>query len=424
MIVPENRQRKDIDGEKLAELMDSIGKVGLLHPIVVRDGKTLVVGERRLRAITNIGDTGESVKFGGTVFEPGFIPALDFGSLDPTAAEEAELEENICRVDLTVQERIAATARLAEFRRKQAALLGLPSPTVASIANEVRGSSAGAYQENTRRELILAQHLNDPEISKAKSLDEAWKILKNKEQRQRNVDAGIAAGANYSTNSHTLVKANCVEWMKAQKEEQFDVICTDPPYGINAQDFGDADGRLTTQVHTYDDSPEAWRVLLAECAREWFRLARKEAHLYVCCDIDRFVELKHILTDEGWEPHRTPIVNYKKDGSRVPWPYWGPQRKWEIILYAKKGNKSVTKVYPDIMETLGDPNLGHGAQKPVSMYLNLLQRSCVGGEDVLDTFAGTGTLALACHQLKCKATMVEQDEHAYGIALKRLQELK
>lgn len=421
--IPEYRQRKEIDGEKLAALMDSVGKVGLLHPIVVREGNVLVVGERRLRAISNLAGTGEGIRFGGEAWEAGFIPAIDIKTLSPEQAEEAELEENVCRVDLTWQERAAATDRLMAYRRHRAGVLGQPVPTVGEIALKVRGSEDGRNHEDTRRELILAQHLQDPEIAKAKSLKEGFEILRRREQTQRNIEKGREIGASLSRNSHTLVRANCIEWLNDQPAEQFDVICTDPPYGINAQDFGDADGRLKTQTHTYDDSPEAWRELMKALAGQLFRIAKKEAHLYICCDIDRFVELKEIMGDEGWEVHRTPIVNIKKDGSRVPWPYWGPQRKWEIILYAMKGKKPVTKIYPDYMETLGDDNLGHGAQKPVSMYLDLLKRSITPGDKILDPFCGTGTVFVAAHQMKCIATGVEQDENYYGIALKRLEEL-
>lgn len=422
--IPDYRQRKDFDGEKLAELMDSISKNGLLQPIVVRNGDTLVAGERRLRAVTLLAEMGEGYRCAGADVSAGFVAAVDFGTLDPLAAEEAELEENTCRVDLTWQERASATSRLADLRRKQALLLGRPVPAVGQIAEEVRGSSDGRNHEDTRRELILAPHLADPEIAKAKSLKEGFEILKRREEVKKNVEHAKVIGATYSKDQLQLIKGDCIEWMASQPDGQFDVIVTDPPYGINAQDFGDADGRLKSQTHVYDDSVESWRVLMGRCSREWYRLARSEAHLYVCCDVDRFVELKGILGDDGWECHRTPIVNYKRDGARVPWIYWGPQRKWELVLYAMKGKKPVTKIYPDVIETTGDENLGHGAQKPVELYRNLLARSCMAGNKVLDTFAGTGTVLAAAWELRLQAVAVEADENYYGIAAKRLQGLK
>ena len=55
--VPTYRQRKEIEGEALGSLMQSIETHGLLQPIVVRlqGGKTtLFAGERRLSALQNM----------------------------------------------------------------------------------------------------------------------------------------------------------------------------------------------------------------------------------------------------------------------------------------------------------------------------------------------------------------------------------
>jgi DNA modification methylase/ParB-like chromosome segregation protein Spo0J len=422
--IPEYRQRKEIDGERLSEIMDSITKNGLIHPIVVREGNLLVVGERRLKAIRNLGDLAATYRFGTEDWDAAYIPAVDFGTLDPLAAEEAELEENVCRVDLTLQERIAATGRLADLRRRQAVVLGRPVPTLDEIAREVRPAGHADDREDTRRELILSAHLGNPEIARSKTLKEAWDALKRSEQVTRNIELARTVGLSYGKDAFRLVNQECVAWMKEQPGEQFDVILTDPPYGIDAQDFGDADGRLRSQTHLYDDSLDSWRTLLRSCSREWYRVAKQQAHLYCCCDIDRFVELKQILGDDGWECHRTPIINYKRDGARVPWPSWGPQRKYELILYAMKGRKPVTRIYPDVIETTGDENLGAGAQKPAALFSDLLRRSVRPGDNVLDTFAGTGTIFVAAAQAKCFATGVEVDQNYFGISAQRIADIE
>jgi DNA modification methylase len=51
-------------------------------------------------------------------------------------------------------------------------------------------------------------------------------------------------------------------------------------------------------------------------------------------------------------------------------------------------------------------------------------RSITPGDMVLDPFGGTGPILPAAHELKCKATYIEQDPVPYGIAAKRLAELK
>jgi DNA modification methylase len=126
----------------------------------------------------------------------------------------------------------------------------------------------------------------------------------------------------------------------------------------------------------------------------------------------------------GWYVHRTPLINYKLDGSRVPLPENGPQRKWELILYAIKGWRKVTRIYSDVIETRGDENLAHGAQKPVALFENLLKRSIRPGDTVLDPFGGTGTLFPAAHNLLVCATVIELDPVYAGTAAARLKGLK
>ncbi len=64
------------------------------------------------------------------------------------------------------------------------------------------------------------------------------------------------------------------------------------------------------------------------------------------------------------------------------------------------------------------------AQKPVDLYRDLLSRSARAGDSVLDCFAGTGPILPAAHQLRVAATAVEMLPQNFGIAAKRLANLK
>jgi ParB/RepB/Spo0J family partition protein len=427
--VSSNRQRRSFEPLKMEELRSSIEKIGLQNPIVVRRQNglaqwVLISGERRLRAVQDLHDLGISLVHEGVVVAPRMIPAVTWSELDELSAEEAELDENIKRTDLSWQEQAAAIIRLKDLRERQ----GL-GPTIASLAEETytpkrEGVGSTNAKDVTRKILIVARHLDRPEVAKAVSLDEAFKALKRAEETARNIELATTVGKTFSAASHKLFQDDALSWMALESADQFDVIITDPPYGIDAQDFGDADGRLVTQDHRYDDSYERWQGLIQAFALESFRLAKPEAHAYICCDIDRFHEIKGYMQSAGWYVVRTPIVNFKRDGSRVPLPEHGPQRKWELVLYAIKGWRRVTRIYPDVVETRGDENLGHGAQKPVGLYLDLLKRSVLPGNRVLDPFAGTGTVFLAAHEMKCAAVGVEIDPNYYAIALKRLETLK
>lgn len=254
-------------------------------------------------------------------------------------------------------------------------------------------------------------------------MDDAFKILRRKEDTEKRVLLAAEVGRTYSSDVHTILNEDSLAWMKAAAPDQFDVICTDPIYGIGADEFGDSGGHAQG-AHFYKDDYETWKSHVAILAKEGHRITKGLAHLYAFCDITRFEEFKIILTAAGWDTFRTPLIWHKPNGSRTPWVDAGPQRKYEIILYARKGRKPVTRIYPDLVTYPADDNLGHPAQKPVALFADLLRRSVNPGDKVVDPFAGSGPILVAAQELKVRATALEIDAAAYGIAVRRLERLK
>jgi len=430
IVVKSNRQRRNMDQSKILELAASISENGLINPVTLRkeDGEyVLVAGERRMKALEHLWFLGTEIHYGEYEIPESVVPCNFLGDIDPIMAEEIELEENIRREDLDWKERSDAMARLAALRAAQAQRDGRPTPSVADIAEETTGSREGSFQENVRQDIILGQALKDEKVAAvlapAKSRAEAFKLLKRHEETQRNIALGQSVGATFSAAMHTLRQGDCIQIMQELPESSFDVILTDPPYGIGADEFADSGGKAAGS-HFYDDSYETWSLLAKHLAVGSFRLAKAEGHCYVFCDIERFIELRSYFIAAGWKTFRTPLIWINPSAVRAPWPEHGPQRKYQCILFAIKGNRPVTRIYGDVLTYSSDSNLGHPAQKPVALYSDLLRRSVRPGDSVLDPFAGTGTIFPAAHEHKCRATAIERDTAACGIASKRLGELK
>ena len=427
IIIRPNRQRKEFDQDTLSGLEASIEKGQLLHAPVLREegGQLiLVAGETRIKAIDNIRLLGGSFRFNNQVIPDDMIPYVTLGQLSELEAEEAELEENIKRKDLTWQENAAAMAKLHSLRSRQAQAAGRVH-TVADTAMEVRGRSDGAYQEAIRKDIIISSHLNNPLIAKAKDAQEAFKILKRQETTERNIQHAAAVGRTFTSATHELYNTNCLTWMQACDPETFDVILTDPPYGMGADTFGDGGGgRLSNNEHHYDDSYESWVTLMRQWAPLAFRVAKSEAHAYVFCDIDNFSELKQIMKAAGWYVFRTPFICTKPNSGRVPLPDQGPRRQWEMLLYAIKGKKTTNAIYPDVITTMADPGLTHGAQKPVALYADLLKRSVRAGDKILDSFAGSGPIFPAAQQFKCIAVGLEMNPEYFALCHQRIESLE
>ena len=62
----------------------------------------------------------------------------------------------------------------------------------------------------------------------------------------------------------------------------------------------------------------------------------------------------------------------------------------------------------------------HPTQKPVKLYEWLLMNYAKEGDKILDTHLGSGSIAIACHNLKYDLTACELDKEYYNAAMKRV----
>jgi len=64
----------------------------------------------------------------------------------------------------------------------------------------------------------------------------------------------------------------------------------------------------------------------------------------------------------------------------------------------------------------------HPTQKPISLYRYILMNYAKEGDKILDTHLGSGSIAIACHNLKYDLTACEIDEEYFNSAIKRLKQ--
>ena len=64
----------------------------------------------------------------------------------------------------------------------------------------------------------------------------------------------------------------------------------------------------------------------------------------------------------------------------------------------------------------------HPTQKPVKLYEWLLMNYAKEGDKILDTHLGSGSIAIACHNLKYDLTACELDKEYYDAAMLRLKQ--
>jgi site-specific DNA-methyltransferase (adenine-specific) len=66
----------------------------------------------------------------------------------------------------------------------------------------------------------------------------------------------------------------------------------------------------------------------------------------------------------------------------------------------------------------------HPTQKPVKLYEWLLMNYAKEGDKILDTHLGSGSIAIACHNLKFDFTACELDKEYFDAAMKRIEQHK
>jgi len=141
-----------------------------------------------------------------------------------------------------------------------------------------------------------------------------------------------------------------------------------------------------------------------------------------------------------------PSKKYFKELSRVSKNQiiWGannfelPQYKGFVVYKKKTISENFTMSMCEIAslsENLGtvskwieiapqDPNRIHPTQKPVKLYEWLLMNYAKEGDKILDTHLGSGSIAIACHNLGYDLTACELDKEYYDAAIKRIEQHK
>lgn len=223
-----------------------------------------------------------------------------------------------------------------------------------------------------------------------------------------------------------LHNVDCMDFMKGIPDKAYDLAIVDPPYGINAPDmqmgktnFRVRDGRSGTAV-------EEQRKLKG-------RLNQGSGKLK-----NRLLNTSEIDWDDEIPPpeYFTELKRISKNqiiwgGNYFPLPptrcivCWDKLQPWENFSQWEMAWTSFDK--PAIMikvSNTGGANAEvkiHPTQKPVKVYKHLLTRLAEPGQRIIDTHLGSGSIAIACHDMGFDLDGCELKEKYFNDASKRLQ---
>lgn len=441
VLVEDVRVRTEFKDADVIQLAESIWQVGLLHPINLRpDGKTLVAGETRTRAIRLLSENEPLRKSLEKQFGPAkpavqvyintrCIPAsIQSDELNDIELIQAELFENIHRADISWQDRSRALSRLHKLRVEQFGEApsgartdqGDTRQTIKKTAQEAyrTDNPSPAQKQAVSVALDLSEYLDDPIVAAAPDEKTAAKIVRD--LRAAKARKEKADSISLDSLKHSVIHGDVYEELETNDQlVGMDIIVCDPPYGRGMDKHG------FSNKHDYDDSRETFGRFMEELLPVLYtKVAGPKAHIYVFCDINDVMNLRLSMMGAGWDVWQWPIIWDKGNVGTFGNASQGPRHCYDAVVYGWKGGMQPTAMFRDVININQDQDLSHPAGKPVAVYMDLLKRSAVAGMKVFDPMVGGGTFFEACHNMKLHGTGVEMQEKYYHMAIETISELK
>lgn len=184
--------------------------------------------------------------------------------------------------------------------------------------------------------------------------------------------------------------------MARYPDNYFELAIVDPPYGIG-------EGKKTVRtrkkhVNRVIHNDKEWDSNIP--TKEYFNELKRVSKNQIIWGANYMVE--HLPPSMGWIFWEKKIGGDFSDGELAYTSF-----KRALKMYTKWS---------------GGANKIHPTQKPVKLYEWLLMNYAKEGDKILDTHLGSGSIALACHNLNFDLTACELDTEYYNAAMKRLKQ--
>ena len=180
---------------------------------------------------------------------------------------------------------------------------------------------------------------------------------------------------------------------------KFDLLVTDPPYGIGYQSCMRAKALRQDKIAGDD------------CFPMWLFDLKPEVAMLLWCRWDNLYEIPKPRSFIAWDKGKHSMGDLKHEFGR----------QWEGCAFYPGSRHVFTKRPPDLIRfpTVPPDRLQHPAEKPVAVSKFLI--ACHDG-NVLDPFTGSGSTLRAAKDLNRQAIGIEIEERYCEIAAKRMEQ--
>lgn len=216
-----------------------------------------------------------------------------------------------------------------------------------------------------------------------------------------------------------LHHGDCVFGMRTYSGPKFDLLLTDPPYGMAFQSNRRTKKDKESTGIEGDDSIDNAIKLFDEVINASLLHLAEDSHLIVFCCDEHEPRFRKSLDDKGLTFKRLLVWVKTNHGSGDLQGSFAPRK--ELALHFVKGSPSVSPRVDDVfIQDKGEFVTDHPTEKPVSMLKEWINSTTREGDWILDPFMGTGSTMVAAKQLGRNYRGFELDEHYYGQAVERI----
>jgi len=198
--------------------------------------------------------------------------------------------------------------------------------------------------------------------------------------------------------------------MGRYEDNHFDLAIVDPPYGIGMG------GNLNVNAKVNYDNKN-WDTAIP--SNEYFDEVKRVSKNQIIWGGNYFPQL-WVEGCKGficWNK-----LNHHDNRADVEFAWTSFDKLAKYIEYMWDGNRYGTK---GNIKGVGKPTIRiHPTEKPIYLYKWLLNNYAKEGDKILDTHLGSGSIAIACHDLGFDLTACELDTDYYNAAMKRIEDHK
>jgi len=197
-----------------------------------------------------------------------------------------------------------------------------------------------------------------------------------------------------------------MELMARYEDNYFNLAIVYPPYGIN-MDGGKIGGDNCVKATEYTQKQWDNKAPNKQYFEELKRVSKKQ----IIWGANHFIENIPNANSSCWIVWDKDNTGNFSDSELAYTSFETAVRnfkwRWNGMLQQNMKNKQ-KRIHP--------------TEKPIQLYEWLLQNYAKEGDKILDTHLGSGSIAIACHNMKYDLTACELDKEYYDKAMKRLKE--